>query len=169
MRCSWCPRWADRSARSPKCRVPPAFFPGRALSWAPDGKWLACGCGKDGTLILISADTGAQRALTRANEFPGSRGDISPAFSSDGAQLAFTRFLGGPGEIFVLPLNEDYTARGTARQLTFEKRVSFGPAWVAADADLLFAAGPSHSELRIWRIAIDGTGMRRCSAASATT
>ena len=40
-------------------RVPPAFFPGRALAWTPDGKWLACGCGENGTLILISAETGA--------------------------------------------------------------------------------------------------------------
>ncbi len=27
-------------------RVPTAFFPGRALAWTPDGKWLACGCGE---------------------------------------------------------------------------------------------------------------------------
>ena len=54
-------------------RVPPAFFPGRALTWSPDGRWLVCGCGQNGTLVLISADTGAQRALIPAGEFPGSK------------------------------------------------------------------------------------------------
>jgi eukaryotic-like serine/threonine-protein kinase len=137
-------------------RVPPAFFPGHALAWSPDGQWLVCGCGQKGTLILISADTGAQRALAPVGEFPGSKADVNPSFSSDGAQLAFARFLGGPGEIFVLPLNEDYTARGAARQLTFDKRIAFGPTWLAGDADLLFVAGPSHSELRLWRIAVAG-------------
>ena len=112
-------------------RLPPAFFPGRVLAWTPEGKWLACGCGEDSTLLLISVETGARRPLTRVNEFPGSRGDINPEFSRDGARLAFARFLGGRGEIFVLPLNEDYTAPGTARRLTFDKRVAFGPTWLS--------------------------------------
>ena len=43
-------------------RIPPAFFPGRALAWSPDGKWLVCGsCTEDGTLLLISAETGVSR------------------------------------------------------------------------------------------------------------
>ena len=139
-------------------RVPPAFFPGRALTWSPDGQWLVCGCGESGTLVLISVETGDRRDLTRPREVPGWRGDISPAFSNDGAQLAFARFLGGPGEIFVLSLNEDYTARGAARQLTFDKKVSFGPTWLPGDAELLFAAGPSHAALRLWRTAVASNG-----------
>ena len=138
-----------QSGRPFVCRR--AFFPGRALAWSPDGKWLACAsCTEDWTLLLISADNGTRRALTRPNEFPGTAGDVSPAFSPDGTQLAFARYLRGPAEIFLLSLNEDYTPRATARQLTFDKAISFGPAWLS-DRDLLFVAGPSITELRLWR------------------
>ncbi len=57
---SCCRRSEDPSAKLTTVRVPPAFFPGRVLAWTPDGQWLACGCGENGTLILISAETGAQ-------------------------------------------------------------------------------------------------------------
>jgi eukaryotic-like serine/threonine-protein kinase len=132
-------------------RLLPAFYPGRALAWSPDSKWLACSCGEGVTLLLISAETGATRPLTHENEFAGTRGDIGPAFSPDGAQLAFARFLGGPGELFVLPLNADYTRGGTARQLTFDKGLSFAPAWLS-DGDLLFVSGRSIAEQRLWRM-----------------
>ena len=59
-------------------------------------------------------------------------------------------------------MNEDYTARGTARQLTFDKRVAFGPTWLS-DTDLLFVAGPSIAEQRLWRMTVAGSQQRDVS------
>ena len=70
---------------------------GTALSWTPDGNWIAyTGADKEPGSGLIAAD-GSNR---RQRLIPG----VMPAFSPNGRYLAFVRFNAGEESIYVLPL-----------------------------------------------------------------
>ena len=64
-----------------------------ALSWSPDGRWLAFHERPPGSpvnrIVRVSLDTREKQPLTAPPE--NTQGDIYPAFSPDGAWLAFAR------------------------------------------------------------------------------
>ena len=130
-----------------------------ALSWSPDGKWLAMkdGSSTDGqdSIYLLSVDSGEKRRLTFP---PLHQGDGEPAFSPDGHRLAFSRvFTFGVSEIFVLALSDDLKPIGEPRQLTFKHLTSNHPTWTPDGREIVFASGPGNFEnngvpAEIWRV-----------------
>jgi Tol biopolymer transport system component len=95
-----------------------------ALSWSPDGAWLAFGETtseeEPARIVRVSLDTGEKQPLTSPPE--KTQGDFYPAFSPDGRLLAFARTaVGSYGgwDVWVQGTN----GQGEARRVTF---ASFG-------------------------------------------
>jgi Tol biopolymer transport system component len=139
-----------------------------ALSWSPDGKWLAMkdGSSTDGqdSIYLLSVDSGEKHRLTFP---PPHQGDGEPAFSPDGHRLAFNRvFTFGVSEIFVLALSDDLKPIGEPRQLTFKHIASNHPTWTPDGREIVFASGPGTFEnsgvpAEIWRVSASERGEPR--------
>ena len=79
-----------------------------ALSWSPDGRWLAFHERPPGSpvnrIVRVSLDTREKQPLTAPPE--NTQGDMYPAFSPDGAWLAFARSsaLFGAWDVWVQPV-----------------------------------------------------------------
>ncbi len=126
-----------------------------ALSWSPDGRWIAVSHREPGEphegIYLLSMN-GETRRLT--NSPADSHGDHAPAFSPDGRKLAFSRLLGfSNSEIYVLSLDANRQATGEVR-LTDHKRWSSNPVWTGGGERILYLFGQSgnlrmHRELRM--------------------
>jgi Tol biopolymer transport system component/DNA-binding winged helix-turn-helix (wHTH) protein len=123
------------------------------LSWTPDGKYIAfSGDSPQGgsQIFLLSVDDSAVHAIT---EPQGQDRDWGPAFSPDGAQMAFVRGNGAgfPEEIFVMP-----ASGGTARQLTNERAAIMGPpTWSEDGASVIFSS-TKEGDPALWKIAASG-------------
>ena len=116
--------------RNVDLRAFPAGMRVSALSWSPDGRWIAAshrapGAATEG--IHLFSQTGEQKQLT----FPPlqSHGDHAPAFSPDGRNLVFCRLPGfSTSEIHLLQLDTS-AARAEPLRLTHHDRWSVNPAW----------------------------------------
>ena len=139
---------------------------GPLLAWAPNGKWLAVPCrtetpGGSG-LCLLSPQTRELQSLTA----PGTgfmNGDTGPAFSPDGARLAFVRqhSLQG-GNLCILDLDDDLRPSGEPIALTSGNRFVASPAWTPEGSEIVFfAAEEAESSFALWRIrALGGSKAR---------
>ncbi len=111
------------------------------LSWSPDGKWLAvsgdhAADGKD-RILLISAETGEVRPLTNPPE--NDLRDDRPAFSPDGASLAFLRAHPGVGgTVYLLPLDRNYAPAGDLRTLPGGDLRPLQLLWLNGGKELLY-------------------------------
>jgi Tol biopolymer transport system component len=130
------------------------------LAWSPDGKFLAIsdkGSSNEPVgLFLLSIESGEKRRLT----LPPAKwiSDSDPAFSPDGHTLAFSRSsVYGNGDLYLLTLSANGTPIGEPKQLTFDNRGNFGPAWTSDGRDILFASGGIGSET-LWRMPAFGSG-----------
>lgn len=117
-------------------------LPGPFLAWAPDAASLVVSDqsapGEPLSLYVLSLDGGLKRRLTSPP--PSSPGDSGPAFSPDGRVLAYTRFAGlGVGDIYVLPLREDFTPARDPERRTFEHRFSALPAWTPDGGEIVYS------------------------------
>jgi Tol biopolymer transport system component len=124
----------------------------RRLAWSPDGRWLALSR-RDARgvldLELLSPDTLERRSLTSAPD--GFLGDTSPAFSPDGAALAFTRSLtDGVNDIYRVP-----AAGGEPVRLTFDDRDTMGSAWSADGRSIVFSSSRA-GIYSLWRVPARG-------------
>jgi Tol biopolymer transport system component len=129
--------------------------PVASLAWMPDGQSLLVSSAKSPrephSILELSLRTGEMRPVTSppppAN--PGD-GDYGPAVSPDGRTLAFLRWLGAEGDIYLQPL-----AGGPARRLTKRSQQLGGLVW-ASNREILFysTAGVSGS---MWRMMVDGS------------
>lgn len=72
-------------------------------------------------------------AAVRVTE--GAEDDSHPAFSPDGARIAFTRTVGGNGDVYVVPVGG-----GTPTRLTFHPASELVRDWSPDGADILFTA-----------------------------
>ena len=110
----------------------PYFWAYAFFSWFPDGKWIVTR-----GLELISTETGETRRLTSPPTI--SRLDTDPAVSPDGRTVAFGRWVGSMGSIYLLDLTEDLKPKGEPRRLTSLKGESLSAA--AGEATLSLVGG----------------------------
>jgi Tol biopolymer transport system component/DNA-binding winged helix-turn-helix (wHTH) protein len=120
-----------------------------ALSWSPDGKWLAFAekISEDDPshIVRLSLDTLERQALTSPPD--RTSGDHHPAISPDGTLVAFVRERSGACDVWVLGVE-----RGDARRLTSgEYGACVGFAWTPDGTELLFAESD-----RILRVRLAG-------------
>jgi Tol biopolymer transport system component len=131
---------------------------GLGVSWSPDSKMLAIASFpiESGGIFLLSFETGERRQLTN----PHQSFDNLPVFSPDGQWIAFTRNFGvSAREIFVVPIHG-----GTLRQLTFDRKPTYGAAWTADGREIVFASNRGIGGESLWRVAAGGGAPRRLSA-----
>jgi Tol biopolymer transport system component len=129
--------------------------PGRlvSLAWSPDGAAIAASDRQPGDAserIYLFSRTGEMRPLTSP---AAPLADHTPAFSSDGRVLAFTRLPGySTAEIYTLPLDASLHVAGNARRATNANRWCVNPVWIPGKEQLLYLEGvqpEAHKELKI--------------------
>lgn len=134
-----------------------AFFSlyefGNALSWSPDGKYLAFSSRpaprQSNGIFLLSLETLETSQLTNAPA--GFLGDSTPAFSPDGKELAFVRGASSRDvEVYVMPAHG-----GEPRRLTFDNRSGRSLAWTGDSQWIVFSSW-SFGGLRLWKIPVAG-------------
>jgi len=81
--------------------------------------------------------------------------DVSPSFSSDGANIAFVSDRGGSPQIYIM----DSNGRGV-RRLTFEGSYNTSPSWTP-DGKWVAYVGQRGGKNQIFMIKSDGTGLRQ--------
>jgi len=125
-----------------------------ALSFSPDGKWLAFADWTPETqqsfIRLIGLDGQESRTLTSP---PTGFRDAAPMFSPTGDRIAFVRSTGPifVDEIFIVPVTG-----GTPQQITFERRrIYSSPVWTKDGQELLFPSNRAGME-SLWRIPVGG-------------
>ena len=121
----------------------------RALSWSPDGKSLLFPDDTPSSILLLSLDTLQVHPITTPpHDWDG---DVDPAFSPDGRQIAFVRAMeGAVRDIYVVP-----TAGGTPRQLTSDRRLVDTVAWTRDSSAILFSSDRG-GKFALWRVPLRG-------------
>jgi Tol biopolymer transport system component/DNA-binding winged helix-turn-helix (wHTH) protein len=124
-----------------------------SLAWSPDGSAIAASHRQPGDAserIYLFSRTGEMRPLTSPT---APLADHTPAFSSDGRFLAFTRLPGySTAEIYILPLNSTLDPAGDPRRVTDANRWCVNPVWLPGKDRILYleAIQPeAHKELKI--------------------
>ncbi len=128
---------------------------GNALSWSPDGKYLAFSGQRTprepNSIFLLSLESLEKRQVTTPPA--GSIGDSTPAFSPDGKVLAFVRGASSRDvEIYVMP-----ATGGEPKRLTFDNRSGRSLAWSTDGREIVFSLW-YYGSLRLWKVpALGGT------------
>ncbi|MCG6922194.1 MAG: protein kinase [Acidobacteria bacterium] len=130
------------------------FLP--ALSWSPDGKWLAfpekTSEGEPARIVRLALDTLQKQPVTSPPEH--TEGDLFPEFSPDGTQLAFVR--SGSFEAYAnLDVWVQPVEGGEARALTSGRYDALGGlAWTSSGAEILFTVAGGNAST--FRVGLDG-------------
>jgi Tol biopolymer transport system component len=158
-----------RQRRLAQVRAPyPEYRTLRLLAWSPDGKWLAVpdsnssgapqervGSGIRCGISLLSVETGEKRKLTVP---PATYDDFEPAFSPDGARLAFVRHAGPMvGDVYVLEISQRTQVLGEPKRLTSDHRLNSSPVWTPDGRSLLFARYNLPGRHSLWKITLSST------------
>jgi Tol biopolymer transport system component/DNA-binding winged helix-turn-helix (wHTH) protein len=130
------------------------------LDWFPDSENLVISEvdaeHEQNALSGLSIRTGERWRLTD----PPSRGtgDVDPAVSPDGRNLAFARVTGieRPSQIYVLKLSNARRAVGVPDTLTPQQN-SRAPAWMPSGRELIFSSGAQHRK-RLVRMEVGRPG-----------
>jgi Tol biopolymer transport system component/DNA-binding winged helix-turn-helix (wHTH) protein len=124
------------------------------MSWSPDGGSLAVTAGSGSFaspahIEIVTIADGSHHALT--NPPPAHIGDITPAFSPDGRQVAFVRSIsGGLGDVFVTSIDG-----GTATRVTDDNADVLGLDWEPDGRHLVFSSDRSGG-INLWRVPVGG-------------
>lgn len=123
------------------------------LSWSPEGKTLAF-AQRDpddihAWIMLLSLADSSTRRLTSPSKQDH---DFTPAFSPDGATVAFARggIAGVVNDLFVVP-----ATGGDPKRLTFDNRAIFGVTWTPDGRDLVFSSARGGIPI-LWRVSASG-------------
>lgn len=103
-----------------------------------------------GDLWVVSRSGGDARRLTSTPEM-----ETDPAFSPDGARIAFSRIAGGNTDVCVVPV-----AGGEPKRLTFHPSADRVKGWTPDGTRIVFASDrasvPQASYLRLFSVPVDG-------------
>ena len=148
-------------------------FLGPAISWSPDGKWLAVpelDAGATNGIVLVPAERGEKQTLISGSLSAGRF--HWPAFSPRGDTLAFASCTGDRScDLNLLDLGRDYTPQGQPRRLTRQGAVVEGIAWMPGGRSLVYAAAADIAAgFSLWRVlASGGAEPERMDLAGAAT
>jgi Tol biopolymer transport system component/DNA-binding winged helix-turn-helix (wHTH) protein len=124
------------------------------FDWSPDGNVLAISESQTdksyNRIVLLSLADLSKRQLSTP---PGQERDYAPAFSPDGASVAFKRGIvaGEVEDIYVMP-----TGGGEAKRLTFDDTWIIGaPSWTPDGRELVFASSRG-GLVGLWRVPVSG-------------
>jgi serine/threonine protein kinase/Tol biopolymer transport system component len=126
-----------------------------ALSWSPDGRWLAfserSSVESPARIYLLSMDTRQKIPLTSPP--PGPYGDSLPEFSPDGKRMAFFRTVSyDASDLWVQPVPS-----GEVTRLTYENYSVIGqPAWTADGREIVFGTGVRVTHAGFFRVPLTG-------------
>jgi Tol biopolymer transport system component/DNA-binding winged helix-turn-helix (wHTH) protein len=145
---------------------------GAALSWSPDGKFLAFSDrpsqGRQAGVFVLSVDGSVKRKLTDPS--PGSAEDLAPAISPDGRTVAFLRVAsGGVSDIYLVPFDGGEPRRLTLDEAWLQRASAAGHrtrrslVWVSDGRDLVFSSGGALSGGTLWRVSASGGKPERLS------
>lgn len=138
---------ADGSNQQP---VTPTYETAIQAAWSLDGKRLAYACGLEShDICVIDADGSNYERLT------GTRGNSNPAWSPDGAQIAFTHYNGGDSQLYVM------NADGSNAQplaINYPGLLSADYAAYAPDGTRLAFVGQTEEASEIYTMLLDGSG-----------
>lgn len=131
----------------------------RLVAWHPDSEHLIVSHaeqpGQPHFLHAVSIATGRIRKLTHMDGKMD--GDMDPAVSPDGRQLAFRRKFGGwNSDVYVVPLTDALETAGAPSRIGPRM---FSPAWTKDSRELLMADSPTRPGL--WRVNIADGSRRR--------
>jgi Tol biopolymer transport system component len=124
-------------------------YGGDAVDWSPDGSTLVIKAPDSTGLDFLTPADGKLRHFTEMP--PTDIEDSEPAFSPDGALLAFVRWHApGVSNLYVVPVKG-----GEPRRLTFDNLKIDGVTWESDSRYIVFSsnrAGP----FGLWRVDVDG-------------
>jgi Tol biopolymer transport system component len=131
------------------------------LAWSPDSKWLVVTDRNSRTigLSLVSIETGEKRKLTS----PSAEwiGDFSPAFSSDGQNLAFIRAPSwSVSELYLLSLDKNLAPHGNPKRIAAQNCWIVNPVWIQGE-EIAFSCGQWGAGRRLFRTKISEAGNPR--------
>jgi Tol biopolymer transport system component len=121
---------------------------------SPDGRWIAYYRVVDDQrdIWVVPADGTAPIQITSDEA-----SDIQPAWSRDGAKLAFTSERGGLFHIWVTAMADGHPV-GQSRQVTRGAAREMAPEWSPDDAWIAYTVEPTASNGDVWMIRPDGSG-----------
>ncbi len=132
--------------------VPPSQTLNYAPAVSPNGRWLAYASGKDSTkkrdtdIFIMNLSTEKKTQLTKKTS-----AELSPTWSPDGRELAFTSDRTGRAQIYIM------RADGTKiRRLTYEGRQNVAPAWSPRGGWIAYVCRLPGYGLKLCRISVDG-------------
>ncbi|MBD0325106.1 MAG: PD40 domain-containing protein, partial [Pyrinomonadaceae bacterium] len=100
-----------------------------------------------GSVWVVNRDGGDAQRLTKT-----AGDENTPAFSPDGAQIAFSKNVGGNVDVYVMP-----ASGGEMRRLTFHPKPDFVIGWTPDSKNVLFSSSrTSDSFNRLYQIAAAG-------------